>query len=89
MQKGFRIGFGYAQFSCHKEKHNMQSATLNADVVKDYLQKECSFGRVLGPFKKGSLDVHVNRLGVVLKPHQPGKWRLILDLSDPSGGGEC
>ena len=41
---------------------------------------------MLGPFKKGSLNVHVNRFGVIPKPHQPGKWRLVVDLSDPSGG---
>ena len=64
----------------------MLSATKNATVVEDYLRKECALGRVLGPFKKGSLNIHINRFGVIPKPHQPGKWRLIVDLSDPSGG---
>jgi hypothetical protein len=86
IQKGFRIGFDYSQFSCRKGKRNMLSATKNAAVVEDYLKKECALGRVLGPFKKGSLNVHINRFGVIPKPHQPGKWRLIVDLSDPSGG---
>ena len=30
-------------------------------------------------------DVHVSRFGVILKTHQPGKWRLITDLSHPQG----
>ncbi|MCG8620845.1 MAG: hypothetical protein MJE68_02435 [Proteobacteria bacterium] len=64
----------------------MLSATKNATVVEDYLRKECALGRVLGRFKRGSLNVHINRFGVIPKPHQPGKWRLIVDLSDPSGG---
>ena len=50
--------------------------------------KECALGLVLGPFKKDSLDVHINRFGVIPKQHQQGKWMLIVDLSNPSGG-EC
>ena len=64
----------------------MLSATKNPTVVEDHMRMECALGRVLGPFKKGSLNVHINRFGVIPKPHQPGKWRLIVDLSDPSGG---
>ena len=29
--------------------------------------------------------VHLSRFGVIPKLHQPGKWRLIVDLSHPSG----
>ena len=29
--------------------------------------------------------VHVSRFGVIPKPHKPGKWRLITDLSSPKG----
>ena len=29
--------------------------------------------------------VHVSRFGVIPKPHQKGKWRLITDLSSPKG----
>ena len=29
--------------------------------------------------------VHVSRFGVIPKGSQPGKWRLIVDLSDPDG----
>ena len=49
MQNGFRIGFDYSQFSCGKGKHNMRSATQNADVVENYRKKECS----LGPLQEG------------------------------------
>ena len=86
IQKGFRIGFDYSQFSCGKGKCNILSATKNAAVVEDYLKKEFALGRVLGLFKKDSLEVHINHFGVIPKPHQPGKWRLIVDLSDTSGG---
>ena len=29
--------------------------------------------------------MHVSRFGVIPKTHQPGKWRLITDLSHPQG----
>ena len=43
-------------------------------------------GRLIDPLKKGSIDTHINRVGVIPKPHQPGKWQLIVDLSYPEGG---
>ena len=30
-------------------------------------------------------NVHVSKLGVIPKKHQPGKWRLIVDFSSPKG----
>lgn len=43
-------------------------------------------GRVAGPFKLPPLpQLHVSPFGVIPKSHQPGKWRLILDLSSPHG----
>jgi hypothetical protein len=29
--------------------------------------------------------LHISPFGVIPKQHQPGKWRLILDLSSPHG----
>ena len=66
-------------------KHNMQSALENPNVVQRYLAKVRQLGRLVGPFAIGSLPLHVNRLGVIPKPHQPGKWRLIVDISSPQG----
>ena len=34
---------------------------------------------------QGVPGVIINRFGVIPKPHQPGKWRLIVDLSHPKG----
>ena len=49
-----------------------------------YLANECIMGRVLGPFPQPPLGtLHVNRFGVIPKMAQPGKWRLIVDLSFP------
>ena len=46
-----------------------------------------SEGRIIGPVDVGSIDakLQISRFGVIPKPHQPGKWRLITDLSSPEG----
>lgn len=82
---GFRIGFNYNKYQHRSAKRNMLSATQNPEVVREYLAKECASGRVVGPLERGSLPLQINRFGVIPKPHQPGKWRLIVDLSYPEG----
>ena len=43
-------------------------------------------GVLLGPFERSGVpEVHLNRFGVIPKSSQPGKWRLIVDLSHPEG----
>ena len=64
----------------------MTSATLNSSVVQERLQTEVSLGRMCGPLDvKRFRTVQVNRFGVNPKNHQPGKWRMIVDLSHPRG----
>ena len=65
----------------------MLSAEQYPEIVDPYLAKECSLGRVRGPWEATQLPyVHINRFGVIPKPHQQGEWRLIVDLSHPAGG---
>ena len=90
IQHGFRIGFNRTS-PLKSAKQNMQSALIHHDVIRQYLSKECSLGRMLGPFTGDSLLsllplCHVNRFGVIPKGHNTGKWRLITDLSFPPGG---
>ena len=41
---------------------------------------------MLGPLSRAdAAGAHLSRFGVIPKRHQPGKWRLILDLSHPPG----
>lgn len=85
MTQGFQFGFDREGVTLESEKHNMHSAAEEPDVVWSYLQAERDVSRVLGPVP-GKLDrrvAHVSRFGVIPKPHQPGKWRLIVDLSLP------
>ena len=54
-------------------------------MVEQYLENECAPGRVLGPFPGYLLGLHTSHVGVIPKKSQPGKWRLIIDLSTPQG----
>ena len=83
---GFRVGFQYGKKKCASATANMQSAVLQPDVVDEYLAKEVRLGRVVGLLEPGSHPrAQINRFGLVPKNHQPGKWRLIVDLSHPKG----
>ena len=56
----------------------------NPEVVDQYLAKEAGLRRVLGPVAASMLPTaSVSSFGVIPKPHHPGKYRLILDLSRP------
>ena len=86
MHEGFRVGFKYGKKQCQSATVNMKSATDNPTVVAEYLEKERLAGRVIGPVRREDWPkVQVNRFGVIPKPHHPGKWRLIVDLSHPKG----
>ena len=66
---------------------NMQSAQEHPEVVEQYLQNELSRGRMLGLFTRSDPlpPLHIDRFGVIPKGHNTGKWRLITDLSFPTG----
>ena len=58
----------------------------NPTVVKEYLTLECKLGRVVCPLDLAFFPhIQRNRFGVILKPHQQGKWQLIVDLLHPEG----
>ena len=84
LKEGFRIGFTERQ-QHRSAKKNMLSAEQNPTVVDQYLGKERASGRVVLVSPQDATTIHINRFGVIPKNHQPGKWRLILDLSYPKG----
>ena len=65
----------------------MESAKQHPEVVSEYLHKECSLGRMLGPFPETSQlpPLHISRFGVIPKGHNTRRFRLITDLSFPPG----
>ena len=83
---GFRIGVDPSLINgqFRSADSNMQSARDNAQVIDSYLGAECSLNRVIGPLPGDTPGIHVNRFGVIPKANQPGKWRLIVDLSHPT-----
>ena len=62
----------------------MQYALVHPSVIDAYLETNVSHERVAGPSPPFP-DLHISRFGVIPKSNQPGKWRLILDLSSPEG----
>ena len=86
IRDGFRIGFDPSLVSLNSASSNMRSSSEHPSVIDSYLQNEVSFGRVAGPFPAPPFPwLHISRFGVIPKNNQPGKWRLILDLSSPEG----
>lgn len=87
ISKGFRIGFDHRHHQCKSASANLNSALTNARVVQEYLDKERSLGRIIGPIPADSLPVgtHLSPFRVIPKSGRPGKWRLIVDLSSPEG----
>ena len=64
----------------------MQSAEVRPDMISDFLSSKVRAGRVLAPIEpEVAASVQINRFCLVPKGHQPGKWRLIVDLSFPRG----
>ena len=63
----------------------MFSAVQHPQPIEVYLSKEVAAGRIIDPVPADVEDIHVSHFGIIPKPHQPGKWRLITDLSHPRG----
>ena len=84
LRHGFRLGFNPHLVTLNSSSTNMPSAFLQPAAIDEYLQNELDKGRVAGPFVHPPWpNLHVSHFGVIPKKHQPGKWRLILDLSSP------
>ncbi len=82
--RGFHIGFQHNACTCRPAKVYMLSALAHPQPVASYLDTELQAGRVIGPLAPDTAKlVQVSRFGVIPKANQPGKWRLILDLSHP------
>ena len=85
LRNGFKLGF-QPVLSLKSAKKNKSSAYQQPLVIDEYLAHGVSRGRVAGPFRSPPLpNLHISSFGVILKKGQPGKWRLIVDLSSPGG----
>lgn len=77
-----RIDYDYSKPGhIRRSTHNILSATEWPEVVRDYLSKECSEEKVLGPLDTPQLPgVHTSRFSVIPKG-STGKGRLTVDKS--------
>lgn len=84
------IKHGFCDHSSHvgaSAAKNTHSAGEHPEPIDHYIWEEVDAGHIirLHSGEAGGEGVHVSRFGVIPKPHQPGKWRLITDLSSPKG----
>ena len=85
IRQGFKLGFDRS-VRLKSARSNKPSSYQHQEVIDTYLSNEVSLGRVAGPFRHPPLaNLHVSSFGVIPKKGQPGKWRLIVDLSSPAG----
>ena len=82
---GFHIGAVRAG-SLRSNQSNMPSVQLQSQLVASQISDEKESGRLLGPLPPHLASlVRMSPIGLIPKPHQPGKWKLIVDLSSPGG----
>ena len=81
---GFRIGFDRKAPPLIPASRNHPSSSLNRPAVRAYIQEEVAAGRLVGPLgNQERRHIHSSPIGLVPKSSQPGRWRLIVDLSFP------
>ena len=85
IREGFRIGYDYGQQLGRKRAKNMRLASEHPEPIDNYVQTERREGRLIRAPDRAATQIAISRVGVIPKPHQPGKWRLITDLSSPKG----
>ena len=85
LRHGFRLGF-QQHHTLKPAKRNKDSAINNPQVIDSYLENEVRRQRVAGPYDSPPIpDLQISSFGVIPKRGQPGKWRLLVDLSSPRG----
>ena len=83
--RGFRIGFKHDASILEQAQANMRIANFQA--AEAYISKELEEDRLvqMTPEEATAFNIHCSPLGIIPKKNQPGKWRLIVDLSSPAG----
>ena len=85
LSEGFRIGYGGSGKRARASR-NLQSTREHPAIVDEYLNGEITAGRVVGPVPDAQTHlVRLSPFGVIPKSGQPGRWRLMVDLSSPRG----
>ncbi len=86
IKEGFRNGCDRKNLCLHRRPQNMPSVRQHQAIVSQYISAERQAGRLVGPISPELQgQCQISPLGLIPKPHQPGKWRLIVYLSSPRG----
>ena len=86
LMSGFRVGYTRPREQLRSRNKNHPSALANEKVIDERIVAELAAGRLLGPITPQYIPyVHISPLGLVPKARQINKWRMICDLSAPSG----
>ena len=84
--EGFHLGYMPQQSRLRSSHRNYPSSLANPQVVLQYVQGELASGRMVGPLHSGLLGLtHCSPIGLVPKGRGTDQWRMIVDLSYPSG----
>ena len=83
LDEGFPIGFDPARCNLWSVACNHPSSLCNREVVAQYIAHEVSLGCLVGPV--ASEGIHTSPIDLIPKACQPGRWRIIVDLSCPPG----
>ena len=81
LRNGFRIGFHHESVQLKSRRTNHPSCRSKPEVVCERIAAELSAGRLLGPIAP---ELQLKPMGLVPKPHQPNKFRLIVDQTTPA-----
>ena len=83
---GFRIGYSSNRSQLRSRHSNHPSALSHEAVIDERIANELTAGRLLGPIPNHlQSSIHTSPLGLVPKAHQENRWRMICDLSSPTG----
>ena len=66
----------------HTHSTHLPSVASHSELISCRIVEEVTAGTLVTPLP-GSPPVCLSPIGIIPKPHQPGKFRLIVDLSSP------
>uniref|UniRef100_A0A1X7UPP1 Reverse transcriptase domain-containing protein n=1 Tax=Amphimedon queenslandica TaxID=400682 RepID=A0A1X7UPP1_AMPQE len=82
MAEGFQVGFNRSS-SLRAVGRNLSSVKANSSATREYLKKQLRQATIR--LALSGEEVHNSLMGLIPKSGQPGKYRLIVDLSSPPG----
>ena len=81
--RGLTYGFRIGSNTTRNATDLKSAAYSHPEVLSSQLENELLASRLIKT--DATSHTHISPLGLIPKPGQPGKWRLIMDLSAPRG----